>query len=130
MLPDDPFWVSPEGADLAGALCARYGVTSLPQVLYVVGERDTGTHPALAIVLELCEAVRAEERTAAELASTVACPYCAAPAGRLCVRKRGRFVGQPLGGFAERVTSPFRSASFHRRRLTAAIEAGLAAMRD
>jgi len=125
MQPDDPYFSTPDGRDRAAALCAKYGVSSLPQVWFVKEAEDDGTHPDLGILLELAAAVRAEEQARAELASTVACPYCPARAGQLCIRKRGRFAGQRLGGFAERLASPFRPVNHHRARYSAAMDARL-----
>lgn len=130
MTPDDLYWRTPDGQDRAAALCAKYGVSSLPRLWWLLESAEDAVHPNLAVALEVAAAIREEEQARAELALTAECPFCGSAAGALCRRTRGRFKDQPLGSFAERLSSPFRSASFHRRRLAAAIDAGLAAMGD
>lgn len=126
---DDPWWTSPEGRETAAVICARHGAPTLPQVLYQLSAEGDPL-PELTVLREVLAAGRTEQQLAAELASCVRCPYCGAEPGRLCVRRRGRFAGQPLGSFAERLASPFRSVSHHRVRYSAVLEAGLVALDD
>jgi hypothetical protein len=40
VMPDDLFWRTPEGQDLAAVVCAKYNVSSLPQLIYLKSEQD------------------------------------------------------------------------------------------
>jgi len=125
----DPWWYTVQGREAAAVICARHGAPTLPQVLYRLGVEGDPI-PEMTVLREVIAAARIEDQVNAELASTITCPYCGSEPGRLCVRVRGKYARQVIGGFAERLASPFRPASFHRRRLTAALEQGLAALDD